>query len=370
MTEQEKQADAANTDSTEQAKETKPEKDTKPVKKKAPPTRAKPRRAARYLLLILLLVLAGGGVAGYYGLQYYRQLVARLDTLSGQQSQLQQDNADLKSQLEGDLQTLSKQQADLASSLHNLRSQDQFMRKGWLVMEAKYLLQLANYRLLFARDVKTAIVALKTADDRLRETGDPGLIDVRKAIAESEQALKAVPQVDVAGMSLSMSALAKTISDLPLNTPEPRVKIEQQQSKKSAIRQVKTWSQLPSAVWQDLKSLIVIRHHDKPVEPLLPPDERFFLIENLRLQIEQARLAMLMGHAGVFKNRISTAISWIKKYFDPDAAQTQAALSTLQTLQQTNIAPSLPDITKPYHLLEAYSKHAKTSATESKQAGH
>lgn len=366
MTEQDKQADAAETKPTEQTTEAK-----KPASKAAP-ARPKPKRAARYLLLILLLVLAGAGAAGYYGLQYYRQFSLRLDALSAQQTQMQQDNADLKSQLEDDLQTLSKQQADLADAIHTLRSQDQFARKGWLITEAKYLLQLANYRLLFDRDVSTAIVALNTADDRLRETGDPGLIDVRKAIAEAVQALKAVPQVDVPGMSLSMSALAKNISQLPLNTPEPRKKIKQQQEKKTATRQVKSWSQLPAAIWQDLKSLIIIRNHAQPVEPLLPPDERFFLIENLRLQIEQARLAMLMGHAKVFNDRISTAIGWIKKYFDPDAAQTKAALSTLQTLQQIDIAPPLPNITKPYHLLEAYRQQAKTktSTTKSTKAGH
>lgn len=364
MTEQDKQADAAETKPTKkQTKEAKPA-------TQAAASKPKPKRAGRYLVVVLLIVLGGAGVAGYYGLQYYRQQAARLDALSAQQAQLQQDNADLKSQLEDDLQTLSKQQADLASDIHTLRDQDQYKRKDWLVMEAKYLLQLANYRLLFDRDVTTAIVALNTADNRLRETGDPGLIDVRKAIAEAVQALKAVPQVDVAGMSLRMSALAAGITNLPLNTPEPRAKIKQQQEKQTATRQVKSWSQLPSAIWQDLKSLVIIRHHAQPVEPLLPPDERFFLIENLRLQIEQARLAMLMGHAGVYKDRISTAIGWIKKYFDPAAAQTQAALSTLEALQQTDISPPLPDITRPYHLLEAYGQQAVTPNAESKQAGH
>ncbi|MEJ2360074.1 MAG: uroporphyrinogen-III C-methyltransferase [Gammaproteobacteria bacterium] len=358
MTEQDKQADAT------EAKPAKPEKQaakSTPANKPSA-ARSKKRHTAQYLMLILLLVLAGAGAAGYYGLQFYKKQMARLDKLSDQQAQLQQENDDLKSNLDESLQSLSKQQADLANDIQSLRNKNQFLRKDWLVMEAEYLLQLANYRLLFDRDVNTSIVALQTADDRLHETGDPGLISVRKSIAESVQALKAVPQVDLAGMSLTLSALAKDIKTLPLNTPEPRKRIEQQQKQKAATRQIKSWSQLPAAIWSDLKSLIIIRDHAQPVEPLLPPQQRFFLIENLRLQIEQARLAMLTGHASVFKERLTTAIHWIEKYFDPEAAPTQAAIATLKKLQASDIAPALPDISKPYHLLEEYRQQQKADA--------
>lgn len=229
-------------------------------------------------------------------------------------------------------------------------------------MEAEYLVQLANYRLLFERDIKTAIVALNTADNRLRETGDPGLMTIRSAIADAVQALKAVPQPDLAGMSMTMSALVKDIPALPLNTPEPQTKLHELQKKTLATRQVKSWSALPAAIWHDLKSLIIIRNHAKPVEPLLPPNQRFFLMENLRLQIEQARLAMLGGHAAVYKERLGTAIHWIEKYFDPTAAATQAALATLKQLRSKDIAPPLPDISKPYQLLQAYRRQQAASA--------
>ena len=355
MTEQVENKTAAETKmSDESAKE-------KPTVKKSV-HKAQVKHSARYLVVLLLVLLAGAGAVGYYGFTLFKQQMARLDALAAQQSQLQDQSAQLKSQMAESLQTFGKRQAELTNDLETLREKDQHLRKDWLVMEAEYLLQLANYRLLFERDINTAVVALTTADDRLRDTGDPALLRVRKVIADSVQALKQVPQADLAGLSLKLSAISQGIDNLPLNTPDPKSKAHEQQREANATRNVKSWSELPAAIWRDLKSLLIIRDHSQPVEPLIAPEQRFFLIENLRLQIEQARLAMLSGHADVYKERIVTAIKWIELYFDKASVPVQATLATLKQLQASAIAPPLPDISKPYQLLEQYRQNAIAAA--------
>lgn len=364
MTEQDENKPAAET----KAPESKPAKEPAKEKPAAKKTAHKPhqKHTARNLALLLLIVVVAAGVAAYYGVNFIKQQAARMDTLTAQQTQLQDQNTQLKTQLDESLQTLSKQQADLVHDIETLRARNTHLRKDWLINEAEYLVQLANYRLLFERDIKTAIVALDTADSRLRETGDPGLIAVRKVIADAIQALKNVPQADLAGLSLTMSAITRDVNKLPLNTPDPRSKAQEQRPEMTETRKVKTWSELPAAVWHDLKGLIIIRDHTQPVEPLIAPDQRFFLTENLRLQIEQARLAMLSGHAEVYKERLATAIKWIEKYFDKDAAQTQSTLATLKQLQASAIAPPLPDISKPYQLLEDYRQNQTATPAEKK----
>jgi len=322
------------------------------------------RGPLRILSLLLLLLLVVAGVAGYYGYNVYRDFNRRLQALSLQQSKTEQQNVELKDQLGSGLQSVSKQQAELANEIEILQRRSHFVRKDWLIMEAEYLLQLANYRLLFERDTKTAMVALKSADSRLRETGDPALIAVRKAIADSIQALADVPQPDLAGLSLSISALSKDVDSLPLETPDPMSRAQEQKSTASETARVKTWSALPAAIWHDVQHLIVIRDHSKPVEPLLAPDQRFFLTENLHLQLEQARLAMLSGNAAVYKERIDKAIAWVKQYFDQASPHTAATLAALDRLHDTNIAPALPDISKPYQMLERY--RAQSAAPEAK----
>jgi uroporphyrin-3 C-methyltransferase len=352
----------------EQAASQVPEKPETKASAAQKPNKPRKRGALRILSLLLFLVLIAAAAAGYYGYNFYREFNSRLQALSLQQTKTENANAELKAQLGESLQSMSRQQAELANEIQILQRRSHFVRKDWLIMEAEYLLQLANYRLLFERDTRTAMVALKSADERLRETGDPGLISVRKAIAESEQALAEVPQPDLAGMSLNISTLSKDIDSLPLETPDPKSMAQQQKSIDSETARVKTWSGLPAAIWHDVQHLIVIRDHSKPVEPLLAPDQRFFLTENLRLQLEQARLAMLSGNAAVYKERINKALEWVKRYFDPTSPHTVATLAALEKLRDSNIAPALPDISKPYQMLERYRQQSATpeSKTESK----
>ena len=53
------------------------------------------------------------------------------------------------------------------------------------------------------------------------------------------------------------------------------------------------WQRLARSLWQELKSLLVISRTDKNNAALLAPQERYFLYQNLRLQLEAARLAAI-----------------------------------------------------------------------------
>ena len=97
-------------------------------------------------------------------------------------------------------------------------------------------------------------------------------------------------------------------------------------------------------IWNNIKSLVIIRHHTRPTVPLLPPEQRYFLSENLRLQLEEARLALLRGDSTDYRQRLATAEQWIREYFDPDSPVTRSALETLAKLAKEDVAPALPDI--------------------------
>ena len=312
----------------------------------------KPKSSGLGLVVIVLLALLAGG--GWYGYEYLQQTQKTFSEIQQSQSALVQRNQDFENDLSARMQAMQNQQQELTDYIEVLREKNQHLRKDWLLMEAEYLIQLANYRLLFERDINTAMAALDSADVRLRDTGDPGLLNVRKVIAEAVQSLKQVPQADLAGLSLSLSAINKDIDKLPLATPDPKSKQHQLQQEAKATKEVQSWSELPSAVWRDLKSLVVIRDHEAPIQPLLSPEERFFLIENLRLQVEQARLAMLSGNAKVYQERLGTAIGWIDQHFDKESPITKATLDSLNQLAAESIAPPLPDIAATYQALQKY----------------
>lgn len=250
------------------------------------------------------------------------------------------------------LQTLQEQHNNLAESFASLLKTSSHLRNDWLMTEAEYLIKLANHRLLLERDVNTAIVAMQSADQRLRDVADPGLLKIRKQIAEDINALRAVPQPDLSGMSFTLSALGSDVDQMPLATPDP-ASIE----KRTQAREKQTiddWRELPAAVWRDIKSLVIIRHHDDPVQPLLSPEQHFFLTQNLRLQLEQARLALLNGHDKVFKERLQQARDWIDSYFDKNDSLTQHVMQQLAELAARDIKPDLPDVSATYLALHDF----------------
>lgn len=301
--------------------------------------------------LIVVGLLVG---TGWYGFDQFEITQKKFSDIQQSQQALTEQNREFEATLLARMQAMQEQQKELTDYIQVLRDKNQHLRKDWLLMEAEYLIQLANYRLLFERDINTAITALDSADVRLRDTGDPGILSVRKVIAEAIQALKQVPQADLAGLSLTLSAINKDIDKMPLATPDPRSKQNEQQLAEQESKDVESWSELPAAIWRDLKSLIVIRDHESSIQPLLSPEERFFLIENLRLQIEQARLAMLSGQAKVYQERLATTTGWIEEHFDKEAALTKSTLDTLRQIQAEPIAPALPDISYTYRALRQY----------------
>lgn len=331
---------------------------------KKKPRRARAAKANRAFLPIIFFIIVLGviGVGGNYAYRLYLQTLDTYTLIKQSQSANAESGQEFEDGVLKRIETMQAsqdemktQQQEMTDYIEVLREKNQLLRKDWLIMESEYLIQLANYRLLFDRDINTSIVALEAADQRMRESGDPGIINVRKAVAEAVLELKQIPQADLAGLSLRLSAINKEIDKLPQKTPDPKSKAMQQQQQNEQVGQkVDSWSQLPSAIWQDLKTLVVIRDHDAPVQPMLAPKERFFLIENVRLQLEQARLAMLAGQADVYKERISTAIDWISQHFDTDANITKATLDSLNRLVNESIAPPLPDIAYTYQALQKY----------------
>ncbi len=318
------------------------------------------------VVVVLLLLLVAGGASGsawwlWQRLQHSEQAAASqrqgmetaLATLRNQQEANQQ-------RLTQQLQGLREQQDADRAALQTLREQEGRGRGDWQVAEAEYLVRIANNRLQLERDVGTALSALESADARLRETGDPALLDARKTLANDIQALRATARPDVAGMSMAVSGVVNTLDKLPLSglAPPPAgggIAAQGAAPRETApAANTSDWRRMLSGVWDTLKTLVVIRQHAKPVRPLLPPEQRYFLTENLRLMLEQARLALLREDNADFQQRLATARQWIETYFDTEAPATRGALQTLDELAKQDIHPALPDISGALKAIERY----------------
>ncbi len=322
--------------------------DESKVAKTSPLSVRRPGRWGITLALLALLIALVGATADYF---IWHQLSLTRDALTQQSAQtesrltnLQADTQSLREQTSGAitsrLRELQTAQQDLRDTVQALNAQ--VRQKNGLattLTEAEYLMRSANDHLLLNRDVNTAVAALTAADEHLRTTGDPDTLAVRGLLAREINALSALKQIDIAGLALSLNSLIESIDQLPLSARASALPKGTDQPQRA-----QGWRAFLGTVWFEIKSLVVVRYDNKTARPLLAPEQSYFLYQNLRLQLETARLALLRHDAQTFRAALITAHKWLNTYFDTASATTQHVSAALARLSTTNINPSLPDI--------------------------
>jgi len=246
-------------------------------------------------------------------------------------------------------------------TLQNL-TQPEVKRMRALV-EAEYLVKLANLNLEFERSTPLVINLLKTADQQLAVLGDPTLIHVRQALTNDISALEAAPKLDISGLILKINAISQQIPQLPV-LPSKTKSIPANAA--AAPIEPSAWKRSLNAVGHALSNVVVVRHLDQPIEPLLPPQEQVYLILNIQLQLSQAQWAVLHQQPEIYQQSLQQADSWIKQYFLQKETITQSVLQQLAELQNTNVKPVLPNISNSLNAIQAaLSMPAKLPASPS-----
>lgn len=305
-----------------------------------------------WIILLILIVLSG--LSYQYGWKNIKEFHDRFTGMEAAMQGVRDDTNKRLSEFADKIARIDERQSHLEKGLDEWLSQNSHLRKDWLLAESEYLIKLASHRLLLEQDVKTAIVAMEGANARLAEVGDPSLLKVRKQISKDIQRLRSVPTIDVAGISLTLSSLIQSVNKLPLQVPDPdaiRNRIKERTPEK---RELDGWKSFFTALWGDLKNLIIIRKHDQPIQQMLTADQQFFLVQNLQLRLEQARLALLQGETGVYQERLKEMEQWIPQYFDTTHELTKSTMDTLAKLRKQDINPELPELTRSYEMLEKY----------------
>ncbi|MGB5323912.1 MAG: uroporphyrinogen-III C-methyltransferase, partial [Pseudomonadales bacterium] len=233
----------------------------------------------------------------------------------------------------------------------------------WRLAEVEYLLRLANQRILTSKDGRTALNLLNAADDILVELGDPRLYELREAIANDRAALSLVGQTDLDGVFLQLAALAAQIDKLPLlSVPDFSMRAAAAEPNADAIPVVQgrrqglagRFGEIARSTWAELKSLVVIQRSDASVRPLLPPEQQYYLRNNLRLLINQAQLALLDGRQAPYRESLANAVGWLEDYFPMQEAANRAVTATLAELSGLAISAEYPDVSASLLAIKAF----------------
>lgn len=215
--------------------------------------------------------------------------------------------------------------------------------------EVEQVLLLASQQLAIANNVQAALAALQLAEAKLGRFDRPQLVPLRRALARDIDKLKAVPYVDVAGMSLKLDQAIGTVTTLPLARDE---RLPQPPAAAPAADDA-AWLRFLREAWGEIKALVRIEVADRPAAPLVPPTQEYYLRENLRLRLMAARIALLSHDDAGFRTDVTAASAWIKQYFDTRAKTVQSLVTTLTQLAATPMPAELPDVSATLTALRA-----------------
>jgi uroporphyrin-3 C-methyltransferase len=200
------------------------------------------------------------------------------------------------------------------------------------------------------------VAALKQSDDRLARADQPRLEPVRRAIARDLERVKAANVADVASLTIKLDEVVRMADELPLLNAVPS-RVERQRGPAraaSAARSVPAgtasaassaapngvagwardagavWSDYAGRAWDEIKSLIRVTRIDHPETMLLAPDQAFFVRENLKLRLLNARLALLSRQFDTAQLDLKTAQNALERYFDRASRRTQLAIELVK----------------------------------------
>ena len=234
----------------------------------------------------------------------------------------------------------------------------------WSLEEVERLMVIANQRLQLAADTELAGNALKLADSRLRKLvdADPALGPVRKMLADEIASLDNVATVDVAGTLNALSALSRSVDDLPLAgdvkgigadsaAKDEEEAVEESSSADPADDDSSLWAAGKNFL-ADLGALVQVERDDKSLAPILSVELRLMVFEKTKLILESCQLAFLREQGreqgrergDVYGARMEAAKNWVTANFDTESAAVDAWLERWAVLAAVSPEVELPDI--------------------------
>ncbi len=223
-------------------------------------------------------------------------------------------------------------------------------RDTWLLAEAEYYMQIANAQLQLANNPQLASLAMKMADERIVQLANPSLTDVRRAIADELAALDVMKKPDIEGATLTLASLARVVEALPLKTAPGIETATEDEDNSEQTGVERAWSSVKSA----MTGLVKVTPPEQSRPAILTPDGEFFLRNNIALQLQSARLALLRGEQAVFEQTIDDTSALLNDYFDSDSEQVVSTLETLAEIRGSVFTTSAPDISESLQLLRQY----------------
>jgi uncharacterized protein HemX len=314
------------------------------------------------IFAILMSVIALGAAAfTWYQVQFTQQqntsdVIIGLTEIRGRIEQLGREMDRINTEQQGfvsreglelaigeNIAVLRERQDDLTDAVDRISADIERGVDAWALEEVEQMLRMANQGLALTGNRDSAIKALRLADSGLQVIADPRYTAVRVAIAEEIGALEVIDLPDIAGIASELAVLADAVSSLPLiNEPDgvaldqPLIAIDEEAED--------SWRQELRRLASDLVGLVTIQKVSESPRPLLKPEQRYFLEQNLKLMLFGAQLALLQNEDEIFRRNIEQSVDWVESYYDVKQPRSAKFLLDLNRIENVKLGIKLPDI--------------------------
>lgn len=327
-------------------------------------------------LAALALVLAVGALA-FAGLQWQKlsttqvelaeraretaDQVTKAQALAARSDELAQELQARLTVAEVRLSEVSLQRSQLEELMLSLsRSRDDN-----LVQDLESTVRLAVQQAQLTGSAQPLLTALKAADQRIARSAQPRLNPVQRAIGRDIERLQSTPLADIPTLALQLDELSRQVDNWPLlnevglrrptaprplrqpaaetagepgagTTPDPEAGAQPPEGWRETVTRWWNglWRQVSTDVLDSTRDLVRVTRIDHPEAALLAPEQSFFLRENIKLRLLNARLAVTARNMSAAQVDVIAIDTLIDRYFDTGAAPVAAARTTLIRLRK------------------------------------
>lgn len=215
-----------------------------------------------------------------------------------------------------------------------------------LVVDIESGLRLAQQQAQLTGSLEPLIAALKSAQQRIERAAQPRLAPVQRAITRDLERIASASVADTAGLLGRLDDLVRQVDDLPLQNAVAQAAATRRMNARGAMPPSSEapapadqtwWQALLQRSWEvvrdEARDLVRVSRIDQPEAILVSPDQAFFLRENLKLKLLNARLGLLARQSESARADLAAASAALNKYFDPASRRTQSAATVLQQAQ-------------------------------------
>jgi uroporphyrin-3 C-methyltransferase len=310
-------------------------------------------------LSLVALVLAWQGQAKLRELE--RELVRRQDGSQTEAAEarrqakdaqeLSRDSAAKIALLEARLAEVALQRGQLEELIQSMsRSRDENV-----IGDIEASIRVAMQQSSITGSAEPLVATLRQADERLLRYKQPRMDGVRRAVARDLDRVKAIQVADVSTLTIKIDEVVRLLDELPLlvaaDKSDEATLAKQRRADKAAApssaaaarsssgssgasdwwsRASRQWEEVLAGIWIEAKSLLRVTRIDHPEAMLLAPDQSFFLRENMKLRLLNARLALLSRQFDTAQTDLRETLGMLDRHFDSRSRKVTLASELLR----------------------------------------